>query len=142
MVIRRLDTALLKSNMESNTYFVWVSFIDMKLYRVETESKEDAGRTGVNKSINEKFYKARFLRYYDSPIFAAVCKDSEIGSSALDLYRFEDGGKKEEIKEVKKLQDAEFLLRSLFRMVREDIKDLNDLKEKIGIVMTEMANER
>ena len=142
MVIIRLNTALLKLNMESNSYFVLVNFLDMRLCRVKAETKEDAVEIGINKVIDKKFYKGRFLRYYDLPILAAVCEDSKIDGSDIDLYRAENGGKREEVKKVKKLQDVELFLRSSFRMIRKDIKSLSDLKEKIGIVMLEMANER
>lgn len=125
---------------EPNTYFTLVCFIGVKLYPVEANNRREAAEKGMENIINDKYRRGKFLRYNDFPILIAV-QENPRSNGSLSLYRTEIQGKEERIKEVKKLEEVEPFLRSAFRVIRDNIKDIEGLKKIIEILIKKMIED-
>ena len=125
---------------EPNSYFTLVYFIGVKLYSVKANNRREAAEKGMENIINDKYRRGKFLQYNDFPILIAV-QENPKSNGFLSLYRTEIQGKEERIKEVKKLEEVEPFLRSAFRAIRDDIKDIKEFKKIIEILIKKMIEE-
>lgn len=124
---------------KKKSYLALVCLVGFELYEIQANSKKEAAKKAVDKINSNKFRYGKNLQYYDLPILVAVQIEGEKGSTIL--YRIENKGIREVMKKVETVDEIKSFLRSSFRAIREQVKDLDDFRRKVETFMKKMLEE-